>query len=473
VAIHNSSLQSLVTFRNSQGEAARGTLLRLERSIAVFEVYNPYSIVQLSEVLQGLTIRRGDRVVYDGQAVVVNLVNTGLMLIVSATLVDGWKDLNGLLESGKGIKEEVVRFISDWTNANDLRPSYLLAVTALRGFLSELNRWLGQLELPGGETVARPSSPLSTEIYDEITTPLFPRLYDLFCDFEHAAGQIQAEEVIAHKRYVQHDLHPLLMTAPFVHRTFTKPLGYAGDYEMVNMMIEDSRKGPTIYAQLINSLHLKTGVAEAHRNRISLLKNYVQKLAHHSKQEGRIANILNVGCGPAKEIQDLVATNTALDACRFTLLDFNAETLDATRARLEGLAQRYRRPLDVNFAHASVHQLLKKATRSDADPKEKQYDMIYCAGLFDYLSDKVCSRLLKLFYRWLNPGGLILATNVHPSNPNRYSMEHILEWHLIYRDNMDMTRLCPEMGIQNTFCDATGINVFLEIKKPLPAHVQS
>ena len=41
-------LQSLVTFRNSQGEAARGTLLKLDRNTVVFEVYNPYSIVQLS-----------------------------------------------------------------------------------------------------------------------------------------------------------------------------------------------------------------------------------------------------------------------------------------------------------------------------------------------------------------------------------------------------------------------------------------
>ena len=83
-----SSLQSPVTFRNSQGDPARGTLLKLERSSVVLEVYNPYSIVQLSEVLQELTIRRGEDIIYQGRAVVSNLVNTGLMLIVSVTLVD-------------------------------------------------------------------------------------------------------------------------------------------------------------------------------------------------------------------------------------------------------------------------------------------------------------------------------------------------------------------------------------------------
>jgi len=49
---------SLVTFRNSQGAHARGTLMDLTRHAVVFEVYNPYSIVQLSEVLQELRINR-------------------------------------------------------------------------------------------------------------------------------------------------------------------------------------------------------------------------------------------------------------------------------------------------------------------------------------------------------------------------------------------------------------------------------
>lgn len=85
-----SSLQSHITFRNSQGESARGTLLKLERTTVVFEVYNPYSIVQLSEVLSNLTIRRGESPIYNGRAVVSNLVNTGLMLILSATFLDPW-----------------------------------------------------------------------------------------------------------------------------------------------------------------------------------------------------------------------------------------------------------------------------------------------------------------------------------------------------------------------------------------------
>jgi extracellular factor (EF) 3-hydroxypalmitic acid methyl ester biosynthesis protein len=471
VATNPSSLSSLVTFRNSQGDAARGTLLRLERSVAVFEVYNPYSIVQLSEVLQSLTIRRGERVIYDGQAVVVNLVNTGLMLLVSVSLLDGWRDLNGLLETGLGVKEEVLRFISDWSAAHDLQPGYMLAVTAIRGFLSELHRWLGQVELPSPSKPNPHGARLQQDLYEEITTPLLPRLHELFQDFEREASLIPAEQSFAHKRYVQHDLHPLLMTAPFVHRAFTKPLGYAGDYEMVNMMLRDAREGATTYAQLLNSLHLRTGVAQAHRNRIAILKGYLKDAINSCESAGVVANILDVGCGPAKEIQDLIPEYSSIEKCRFNLLDFNIETLAVTKSEIERLATEHHRRLQVAFTHESVHDLLKKAIKNQEGPGGVRYDLIYCAGLFDYLSGKVCSRLLRLFYHWIRPGGLILVTNVHPSNPNRVAMEHVLEWHLVYRSVEDMSLLYPRMGSQKVFRDETGINVFLEIIKPGLANV--
>ena len=79
---------------------------------------------------------------------------------------------------------------------------------------------------------------------------------------------------------------------------------------------------------------------------------------------------------------------------------------------------------------------MKEATRGALGKETAPFvaaDLIYCAGLFDYLSDKICSRLLQLFYNWANAGGLVVATNVTPSNSVRYFLEHLLEWNLIYR----------------------------------------
>ena len=460
----HSTIQSLVSFRNSQGDAARGTLLKLDRSAVVFEVYNPYSIVQLSEVLQDLTIRRGERTIYSGRAVVSNLVNTGLMLIVSATLVDTWQDLDGLLDDVSGVREEVERFIQDWKSANRLMSGYLLSVTEIRSFLSELNRWLGQISISPKTRQSQEHHELPTDVFHELSQLIFPRLYKLFRKFEQEAEKIPNESITLHKHYAQRDLHPLLMTSPFVHRTFTKPLGYAGDYEAVNMMMRDAREGPTTYAKLINALHLNTGVAAAHRNRIGILNDYLFTTTRKYAESNKAVNILNIGCGPAQEIQKALASNPLLDRCNFRLVDFNKQTLLYAEKVLREIAEKSGLRPQLEFAQESVHVLLKQAARADATDEE-EYELIYCAGLFDYLSDKVCSRLLRLFYKWIKPDGMILATNVHPSNPNRFAMEHILEWYLIYRDKRDMESLLPHFGKQRVFSDETGINIFLEIRK--------
>ena len=86
---------AFIICRNSQGAEVRGTLHRLTRYLAVFEVYNPYSIVQLSEVLNDFRLMMNERVVYSGRAVIANLVNTGIMLICEASLSDeGWIDID-------------------------------------------------------------------------------------------------------------------------------------------------------------------------------------------------------------------------------------------------------------------------------------------------------------------------------------------------------------------------------------------
>jgi len=61
------------------------------------EIYNPYSIVQVSEVLGELTVRFGTRLLTSARAVVISLVNTGLTAIVSVTLINEWRELNDVV----------------------------------------------------------------------------------------------------------------------------------------------------------------------------------------------------------------------------------------------------------------------------------------------------------------------------------------------------------------------------------------
>ena len=455
-------IESLVAFRNSQNVKATGTLVHLTRNLVVFEVYNPYSIVQLSEVLSDFRVMRGERTVYSGRAVVSNLVSTGLMLIVSATLVDPWSDLLGL-PPGDELRHEVTQFVHDWEASHTLRPEYQLSVTTINSFLSELSRWVGQLEAEAREGAPEEQQ---HEIVQNLKENLSEKIHELFGRFEEVAGQVSPQEEVQHKSFAQRELHPLMLISPFVHRTYTKPLGYAGDYEMVNMILRNGDEGPNIYSRIVNAFVLAREPAEAHRNRIDFLVNLLKEEAATAAKKGRKFRVLNIGCGPAQETERFIREFKESERGEFTLLDFNEETLNYTRSRLGKACNDVGRWPSLTFVHKSIHDLLKESARGE-DP-EQQWDLVFCAGLFDYLSDKICKRLLKLFHRWTLDGGRVAATNVHSRNPIRLFMEHLLEWYLIYRDEESFKAMVPAEWKPQITTDTTGVNVYLVVDKPEP-----
>ncbi len=457
--------ESLLTFKNSQSVASRGTLMHLSRNLVVFEVYNPYSIVQLSEVLSDLNIRRGERTIYEGRAVVSNLVNTGLMLIVSATLVDTWKEMQSA-HTGMQVREDVKSFVEDWDQSNRcILPSYRTTVSCIRNFLEELSQWLEHGEVETGiSNPGRASEDVRTYVTD-IEYGVMPKLGELLGRFEQEASQVPDSLATSHKVFARREIHPLILCSPFIHRTYTKPLGYAGDYEMVNMMLRDPWEGSNTYAKIINGIVIQSDGARAHRNRIDRLLEYLTAEATRIHGENRPLRVLNVACGPAEEVQRFIRTSPLSERCQLTLLDFNAETLAYTRSRIKAAVHDSGRLPSVDFVHKSIHDLLLEA-RGRTVGMGQTYDLVYCAGLFDYLSDKICARLLELFYRWTEPGGLVVSTNVHPRNPVRYFIEHLLEWNLVYRDNAQMLAIQPPGSHSVVSEEATHVNIFLESRKP-------
>ena len=79
---------------------------------------------------------------------------------------------------------------------------------------------------------------------------------------------------------------------------------------------------------------------------------------------------------------------------------------------------------------------------------------------------------MEVFYQMLAPDGLLLATNasdaLNASRPFRYSMEYILDWYLIYRNARQFVQVLPDGLPEDStgvFADATGANLFLEVRK--------
>lgn len=455
-------IDPVITFRNSQHEAVRGTLTNVQRRSLVMEIYNPYSIVQVSEVLSDLTIRSGERSIYKGKAVVVRLLNTGLMAVVSVTLIDEWNELAAIGYDGKSVADEARSFVESWNTRFNVRRDYQVVVSEMRAYFSEITRWIDQADIKTGLPRAEDGR-VREDVFLDLASPLLGKGREYLQRFEEEAGLVDPELASVHRSFAQAAIHPLILRAPFVYRTFVKPLGYAGDYEMVNQILGDPRQGPSTYFQLVNYMFLQAGVAVAHRNRIDILCDGLNKLAASAVQAGRTMRVLNVGCGPAVEIQRFARENPHSDMLDFVLVDFSEETLEYTRQRLEDASRPTGRKLKLTLQHESVNQLLKRTTRMQNVLAEERFDYVYCAGLFDYLTDKVCTRLVEYFVSRSRPGGRILVTNVHSSNPERNWMEHFLEWYLIYRDEASLVGAMPDgLDVVETYTDPIGVNVFVE-----------
>jgi extracellular factor (EF) 3-hydroxypalmitic acid methyl ester biosynthesis protein len=177
---------------------------------------------------------------------------------------------------------------------------------------------------------------------------------------------------------------------------------------------------------------------------------------------------LNLGCGPAREIQEFLAEEEVSNHAHFTLLDFNDETLRHAAQVLEDQRRRHARRTSIVLQRKSVQHVLREAHRPVAPDSRARYDLIYCAGLFDYLSDRVCRQLMTIFHEWLAPGGLLAATNVDDRQPFRHMLEFVLDWHLIYRTAAQGASLLPpqvQAGARPPHSDPTAVNVFIEARK--------
>jgi extracellular factor (EF) 3-hydroxypalmitic acid methyl ester biosynthesis protein len=461
---------NLITFKTSQGLEVQATVLRVGPHAVAFEVYSARSVLRLSEVLIDFTIEGQTHAIYRGRATLTGILTSGAVSVCEATLADSLMDLDlfQLQKAENYLKRDFRNFLSRWQKFYKVSPEYKLAVADLTNFLQELRLWLDQVELairglPNGDR-----REVERRILEELIEPVTPAVITLFERFEIAAAAVPHDLAPVHVKFCRHQLHPLLMSSPFMYRIFVKPLGYAGDYEMVDMILRDPCEGGSLFAKLLNIFILREAPAEAHRNRVKHLVKTLINEGQRLSQLGRGLRVFNIGCGPAGEVQQFLSEQHLSNHSQFTLLDSNDETLRNTGNVLQSLATKFNRTTSIRLFKKSVQQLIKESARPSAGREE--YDLVYSAGLFDYLNDRVCTMIIQLGYELLAPGGLLLVTNVDASNPIRNIMEHLYEWYLVYRTGDQLGSLAnslPPGAVCKVHAELTSTNLFLEIRKPL------
>jgi SAM-dependent methyltransferase len=123
-------------------------------------------------------------------------------------------------------------------------------------------------------------------------------------------------------------------------------------------------------------------------------------------------------------------------------------------------AQADHRALPLNARQISVLDLLRGGQQLGA------FDLIYSAGLYDYLSDTTARRLTRQLAGMLKPGGHLLIANMLPGLPAAAYMEAVMDWWLIYRTLAQFAALSSDLGSAYRVTTHTGPYVaYIDIAK--------
>jgi len=221
---------------------------------------------------------------------------------------------------------------------------------------------------------------------------------------------------------VAHPVHALMMNDPYTAAAFEKTRGYAGDADTLDFVYRH-RCAPSQTTPLGRRLFQITTdvpIACAVRARTRYLADLVAETLARQPD----ATIVSIACGHMRELDglELPATNGA------QIVGF-----DHDAATLERLTRTY--GTRVAARPASVRQLL---ARPEIVPAA---DLIYAAGLFDYLENRAASLLIRRLRSRLAPGGMLVVTNLTARNAEIAYMESVMDWWMVYRDEDALRRL--------------------------------
>jgi extracellular factor (EF) 3-hydroxypalmitic acid methyl ester biosynthesis protein len=466
-ASFQTAVENEVTFQTPDGVELRARLARLARHALTFEAENLAAGLRTSEVLANFKVTSGNRVVYFGRAVVSSVVHAGGSLICEVKLDDLGSDTAFFLppaESHSNIEEAYSSFLQTWQNNYRISNEFKVLVADVQSYLVGVRHWLEELEFGLKATGDRPGQ--ERAVLDAVAPRIIAAFNTQHERFEEIIAALPPEARGAHQDFTRRHWQKLFLGSPFGHRTYHKPNGYAGDYEMMNMIYRNQPEGRSLYEKLIHLLLVSQWPARSVRNRLSHLGETILNETARVARAGNTARILNVGCGPAQEVQNFLRETQLSNQADFMLMDFNEEALLHAGQKLVEAKRRFSRCTPIRTQQISVYELLKRAQRGHDDADK--YDLIYCAGLFDYLAPDTCRSLMELWHDSLSPGGLMLVANMTDAKPFRHFIEFILDWQLIYRDSREILLLAPECCRESArvIAEPVSVNLFLHVRKP-------
>lgn len=263
------------------------------------------------------------------------------------------------------------------------------------------------------------------------------KLDDYFTKIWNMVRGLERDTYIVHQNYFQQVLHPLLEEKIEINRhMYRKPLGYPGDFMMMNYIYDYNGNnrylGNSSYEKLINNYTCNIPISCSNIKRKEFLKEKILETLNRKNN----FKILSVACGPARELIELVKEGRINKPLSFKYLDFEKRALDYIDSEIQKLEPNKRQLFSTEYICRDIISIIR-------DKKLKQgltdCDLIYAFGIFDYLSERMALRLTKELFQLLQKQGKLVICNASLENASHRAYYELLgEWNMVHRTKKQM-----------------------------------
>jgi len=296
--------------------------------------------------------------------------------------------------------------------------------------------------MPFLEQAGDMSSEEESGILDIVESELTPLWIDLCREMDPILNDVSKdpEAFDALKRYTERVVTPEFMSGPIWKRAYTKPLGYPGDFGVMDYIYSGRDVGATTYGRLLHRL----GVAslDCVETRMMMMRDILSEELGETSSSAPIS-ITSIGCGASEEVRQALRRPIGRPA-EFTLIDQDDRALNASFERLHPETLRIGDMISVNCLQTGFQRLVDPSSIGQLIPPQ---DIIYSLGIPDYLKQNRAKRFCRSLYSQLKPNGQLIVANVQDLPDNgRWRAECISDWTLIYRNWDEMNELARDLG---------------------------
>ena len=215
----------------------------------------------------------------------------------------------------------------------DLRDDYKLIVLEIKDMLIRLQNDINGLDKSSFGSDLTSITQHEHTIVDRVSEYLSKNLESFYAKVKLVLSDIDQAQLSNYYDYFRRNVGQIMYQASYAHRAYTKPKGYAGDFEMMNHVYLRESRGDTLFGKCLQRYFVDEPAGKAVRNREIYLREKLKQTISNCAADAEI-KILSVASGPALEVQNLIRDPLfQTQNVQITLLDQDFDALKHAQRR--------------------------------------------------------------------------------------------------------------------------------------------